>query len=149
VPASDAGRYVLTTGVPADRFDDLMALLGSAWWSAARTPEEVRRLIAGPSLFFFAAERASGRLVAMARVLTDGVYKAMVFDVIVLPEHQGQGLGRLVMEEMLRHPAVRGAQHVELYCLPELEPFYERWGFTGEIGGVRLIRRTQSPKNPS
>jgi GNAT superfamily N-acetyltransferase len=148
VPANQGG-YVLTTGVPADRFDDLMALLRSAWWSATRTPEDVRRLIAGPSLFFFAAERASGRLVAMARALTDGVYKAMVFDVIVLPEHQGAGLGRLVMEELLGHPAVRGAQHVELYCLPDLEPFYERWGFTGEIGGVRLIRRTQSAKGPA
>ncbi|HEV8481230.1 MAG TPA: GNAT family N-acetyltransferase [Candidatus Eisenbacteria bacterium] len=149
MPASDAGRYVLTTGVPAERFEDLMALLRSAWWSNARTSEDVRRLIAGPSLFFFACERASGRLVAMARALSDGVYKAMVFDVIVLPEHQGQGLGCLVMEELLGHPAVRAAQHVELYCLPELEPFYERWGFTAEIGGVRLIRRTQGPKSPA
>jgi len=146
--AASEPSYSFTIGVPAERFDDLMTLLRSAWWSSARAPEEVRRLIAGPSLFFFGVEQPSGRLVAMARALTDGVYKAMVFDVIVLPEHQGAGLGSGVMERLLDHPAVRGAHHVELYCLPELEPFYERWGFTGEIGGVRLIRRTQTPSHP-
>ena len=138
----DEARYEILTGVPSGRIDDMMALYRSAWWSAARTPGDVRRLLEGPSLFFLAAERPGGKLVAMARAITDGVYKAMVFDVIVDPEHQGEGLGRRVMEELLAHPSLRGVQHVELYCLPELEPFYERWGFTGEIGGVRLVRRT-------
>ncbi|HKA24741.1 MAG TPA: GNAT family N-acetyltransferase [Candidatus Eisenbacteria bacterium] len=139
----EEARYEISRGVPTGRFDELMALYRSAWWSDRRTADDVRRLVAGPSLFFFAAERPSGKLVAMARALSDGVYKAMVFDVIVLPEHQGAGLGRRVMEELLAHPELRHVQHVELYCLPELERFYERWGFTGEIGGVRLIRRTQ------
>ena len=143
----DEARYEIITGVPPGRFDDLMALYRSAWWSAARTPEDVRLLLQGPSLFFLAAERRGGRLVAMARAITDAVYKAMVFDVIVHPDHQGQGLGRRVMEELLDHSALREVQHIELYCLPELEPFYDRWGFTAEIGGVRLIRRTQG-ENP-
>src|SRR5262249_52791313 len=116
--AASERSYSFTTGVPQGRFDDLMALLRSAWWSSARTSEDRRRLTAGPSLFFFAVEHPGGRLVAMARALSDGVYKAMVFDVIVLPELQGEGLGRKVMEMLLDHPAVRGAQHVELYCLP-------------------------------
>lgn len=121
-----------------------MALYRSAWWSEARTPEEVRRLLEGPSLFFCIRERASGRLVALARAITDGVYKAMVFDVIVHAEHQGEGLGVRVMEDLLADPRLARVQHVELYCLPELEPFYVRLGFTAEIGGVRLLRRTQA-----
>lgn len=122
-----------------------MALYRSAWWSEARTPEDVRRLLEGPSLFFCIRERASGVLVALARALSDGVYKTLVFDVIVHPEHHGHGLGVRVMEDLLAHPALAEVQHVELYCLPELEPFYERWGFTAAIGGVRLLRRTQAP----
>lgn len=135
-------RYESLTRIPPERFDDLMALYRSAWWSADRSSEDVRRMLAGPTLVFALAESQSGRLVAFARALTDGVYKAMVFDVIVHPDHQGEGLGQRVMEELLAHPEVARSRHVELYCLPELEPFYERWGFTGEIGGVRLVRRT-------
>jgi GNAT superfamily N-acetyltransferase len=107
-----------------------------------RTPEDVRRLLRGASLFFCIREQPGGRLVALARAITDGVYKAMVFDVIVHPDHQGKGLGARVMGDLLAHPGLRDVQHVELYCLPELEPFYDRWQFTGEIGGVRLLRRT-------
>jgi GNAT superfamily N-acetyltransferase len=120
-----------------------MALYRSAWWSEGRTPDEVRRLLDGPSLFFCIREDSSGRLVAVARAVTDGVYKAMVFDVIVHPEHRGHGLGPRVMEDLLAHPRLAEVQHIELYCLPELEPFYDRWGFTADIGGVRLLRRTQ------
>jgi GNAT superfamily N-acetyltransferase len=120
-----------------------MALYRSAWWSEARTPEAVRRLLEGPSLFFCIRERANGRLAALARAITDGVYKAMVFDVIVHPDHQGHGLGARVMNDLLAHPLLAEVQHVELYCLPELEPFYDRWRFTADIGGVRLLRRTQ------
>ena len=135
--------YVSLSRIPPERVDDVMALYRSAWWSADRSPEDVRRLLAGPHPVFAVAERESGRLVAFARALTDGVYKAMVFDVIVHPDHQGAGLGQRIMEDLLAHPDIARARHVELYCLPEIEPFYARWGFTGEIGGVRLVRRTQ------
>ena len=135
-------RYESLTTIPPERFDDLMALYRSAWWSAERSPDDVRRMLAGSNLVFALAESQGGRVVAFARVLTDGVYKAMVFDVIVHPDCKGEGLGQRVMEEMLAHPDVARARHVELYCLPELEPFYERWGFIGDIGGVRLVRRT-------
>jgi GNAT superfamily N-acetyltransferase len=121
-----------------------MALYRSAWWSEARTPEAVRRLLEGPSLFFCIREPAGGRPVALARAITDGVYKAMVFDVIVHPEHQGEGLGVRVMDDLLADPRLAAVQHVELYCRPELEPFYVRLGFTGEIGGVRLLRRSRA-----
>ena len=40
----------------------------------------------------------------------------------------------------LTHPRLREARHVELYSLPELIPFYERWGFSTDVGGVRFQR---------
>src|SRR5262245_6774041 len=93
--------YESLSGIPGERFDDLMALYRCAWWSEMRTPEAVRRLLEGPSLFFCIREQPSGRLVALARAITDGVYKAMIFDVIVHPDHQGHGLGARVMQDLL------------------------------------------------
>jgi len=37
-------------------------------------------------------------------------------------------------------PRLSRVKHFELYCLPELEPFYESFGFSTEAGGVRLMR---------
>jgi len=31
----------------------------------------------------------------------------------------------------------------ELYCLPELVPFYRKWGFTEELGGLRFMCRSR------
>jgi hypothetical protein len=45
------------------------------------------------------------------------------------------------MERLVSHPDLARVKHFELYCLPELIPFYERWGFSTEVGEIVLMRR--------
>ena len=42
---------------------------------------------------------------------------------------------------ILAHPDLARVRHFELYCRPDVGPFYERHGFSTEVGGVRLMRR--------
>lgn len=77
---------------------------------------------------------------AFARVLTDFAIKALIFDVIVDGNYRQQGLGKKLVDAVVAHPALKAVRHLELYCLPELVPFYERWGFTDSLGGLRLMR---------
>ena len=123
---------------------ELLVLYRKEWWSRNRQEAEVRRMLEQTDLIFGLCEGgapgAPGRLVAFARVVTDSVYKATLYDVIVAPDYRGQGLGQLLMNTVLEHPAVAKVEHVELYCLPELVPFYRALGFTDELGGVRLMR---------
>lgn len=127
---------------------ELMALYREAWWTRERQEADVRRMLEHTDLLFGLCEGgapgAPGRLVAFARVVSDSVYKATLFDVIVAPEYRGQGLGRLLMSAVLEHPAVAQVQHIELYCLPELVPFYRALGFTEELGGLLLMRLKKS-----
>jgi predicted GNAT family N-acyltransferase len=81
------------------------------------------------------------RLAAFARVLTDDVYLAMILDVIVDPTYRGTGLGRALMDTVLAHPRVSGVKSVELVCQPGLVGFYEKWGFTQDVGTSLLMRR--------
>jgi len=46
------------------------------------------------------------------------------------------------MDWIVEHPDLRAVRHFELYCLPELRGFYERWGFSSDVGGIVLMRRT-------
>lgn len=129
-----------------DRLDesqvaDLHALYQHEWWSRGRTAGDVRRMLAHTDLVFGVAREPSGSLAGFARVLTDRVYKAVVFDVIVAPDCRGLGLGAALMDAVLGHPELRDVRHVELYCLPELMPFYRRWGFSEEVGATRFMRR--------
>jgi GNAT superfamily N-acetyltransferase len=90
-----------------------------------------------------------GRLAGFARVVTDFVYKALVLDVIVHREHRSSGLGARLMDEVVDHPRLRGVRHFELYCRPDLVPFYERWGFTNDLGELQFMRRGASAAPPA
>ena len=122
----------------------LHALYQDEWWSRGRTRAEVHRLLAGDSLLFALCEGESGTLLAFARVLTDGVFKALLFDVIVHPAHRGAGLGRLLMSHILGHPVISQVRHVELYCRPDRTSYYGEFGFTDDAQKeMVLMRRTQ------
>ena len=81
-------------------------------------------------------------LVAFSRVLIDYVYKALILDVIVDASCRGQGLARALLDGIVEHPRLQSVRHFELYCRPELVPFYCRWGFTEELGELRFMRRS-------
>ena len=82
----------------------------------------------------------TGNLIGFVRVITDYTFKALVFDVIVADAHRGKGLGDHLIKLVLEHPDLARVRHFELYCLPDVGPFYERHGFSTEVGGVRLMR---------
>lgn len=83
------------------------------------------------------------QLIGFARVLTDYTIKALIFDVIIDREYRGYGLGKQIMETILQHGQLQGVQQFELYCLPEMEAFYEsKFGFSSNVGGITLMRKT-------
>jgi predicted GNAT family N-acyltransferase len=78
-------------------------------------------------------------------VLTDRTYIALVLDVIVTDDRRGQGVGALLMDTLLCQPALQTVRSIELVCQPEVTKFYERWGFTSDVGRSALMRLTVSP----
>jgi GNAT superfamily N-acetyltransferase len=122
---------------------DLHQLYQQEWRSKDRTLEEVTTVLAHSDLVFGLCEPATGRLVAFTRALTDRVFKAILFDVIVRPDHRGKGLGTQLMQHVLSHPIIQKVQHVELYCLPERFRLYRSLGFTEELGALKLMRRNR------
>jgi len=115
--------------------EELHALYQREWWTKDRRIEDVRRMLAGTDILIALEDPESGELVAFARVLTDGVYRAHLFDVIVKESHRGQGLGRAIVDAVVAHPVLSSVEKIILSCKPELVPFYERWGFSTELGG--------------
>jgi GNAT superfamily N-acetyltransferase len=138
---SKAGsRLELVNELIPSQIDQLVELYRKEWWTTGRQRSDVARMLAGSDVVLALQEPTSRRLAAFARALTDGVFKALVFDVIVDPAYRGQGAGRVIMDALMDHPALANVRHVELYCLPELAPFYRRWGFSEDVGGIRFMR---------
>lgn len=119
---------------------DLMELYRHEWWTNQRRDRAVARMLEHTDLVVGACTDPGDRLVGFTRVLTDRTYKALILDVIVAQSHRGTGLGRRLIDYVLDHPMLAEVAHIELYCKPELIPFYEQWGFTASLPGVNLMR---------
>jgi len=126
-----------------EQVEDLHRMYQSEWWTKGRQLSDVRRMLQHSDLILAFCDPDTQRLVAFARVLTDYVYKALVFDVIAAASHRSQGLGRALMEAIMSHPSLKSVKHIELYCLPDMAPFYQKWGFTDDLGELRFMRRAR------
>jgi len=87
-------------------------------------------------------ENEQKELIAFARVLSDLVYKAFIFDVIVDSGYRGKNLSKVLMEAVLNHPKLKNIEGIELYCLAEMKPFYEKWGFSDMTGELVFMKKT-------
>lgn len=69
----------------------------------------------------------NGRLVAAGRALADGVDCSYICDVAILPSHQGMGLGKTIVSELVE--LSRGHKKILLYSVPGKEGFCAKLGF--------------------
>jgi len=122
----------------------LHELYTEEWWTKERTLEETRQVVAH-STVVVGLVNAQGDLVAFARVLSDRIFKAFLFDVIVAAPYRDQGLGRELMEAVLHHESLQEVKNFELYCLPEMADFYRQYGFTDDVGAITFMRKGEWP----
>lgn len=92
---------------------------------AHKEPELLRTAFANSMYKRFAFE--DGKLVAAGRVLADGVDVAYLCDVALLPSHQGRGLGKQIVSDLLA--LAHGHEKIILYAALGKEGFYRRLGF--------------------
>jgi GNAT superfamily N-acetyltransferase len=78
-----------------------------------------------------------GLVIGFVTVLSDGVLMASVPLLEVLPEHQGRGIGRTLMEVAISK--VGELYQLQLCCDDDVRPFYERLGFQRVNGMVRRL----------
>lgn len=127
-----------------NQIEDLYRLYQSEWWTRERQKSDIQQMLKHSDVIVAFCDPQSKRMVAFARILTDYVYRALVLDVIVEESHRGKGLGRILMNTIINHPALKSVERLDLFCLPEIVPFYKKWGFTEEIGNIRFMRRIRN-----
>jgi GNAT superfamily N-acetyltransferase len=117
----------IETQAPDPRsYHDLFETTG---WNAEyrATPEELDR--ANRNSWYLVAAYDAERLVAFGRIVSDGVLHAMVYDMIVQPEHQRAGLGSQVLSLLLARCREARIRDVQLFCARGKAAFYRRHGF--------------------
>jgi ribosomal protein S18 acetylase RimI-like enzyme len=78
------------------------------------------------------------QMIGFGRAISDGVYQAAIYDCAVLPEFQGQGIGTVIMKQLL---ARISHCNVILYASPGKEGFYQKYGFRKMKTGMAQFKR--------
>ena len=108
-----------------------------SFWASGRSQRDLSRMLAGSQAVVSAWQGAL--LVGFGRATSDGVFRAVLWDVVVAGEHQGRGLGRRIVEALLQEPALQGVERVYLMTTNS-SGFYEQLGFKA-VDSQRLMLR--------
>ena len=68
----------------------------------------------------------SPRIIGAGRTITDHIRFALILDVVLLPEYQGHGIGRRIMQFLAERSR---AANMLLHSVPGKEGFYQKLGY--------------------
>ncbi len=127
--------YALTS----KQIEQLHHLYQNQWWTQDRSLEETIKGVEGSQVCIGLVDK-NDTLKGFARVITDFTFKALIFDITIAEECRNSGLGNHLMSLIKNNKQLIEVKHFELYCLPELEEFYKQYGFSDDIGDIKLLR---------
>ncbi|NOK15859.1 GNAT family N-acetyltransferase [Corallococcus carmarthensis] len=118
--------------------DVVHGYLTRSYWSTGISRTTVERALSNSLLFGLYG--AGGAQVGFARVVTDRATFAYLCDVFILESHQGQGLGRWLMQAVMAHPDLQDLRRFIL-ATRDAHSLYARYGFTPLKSPERFMER--------
>ncbi len=117
------GPYLL----PSQGLKQLKLLLEKhTFWAKGRSEKQLRRLLAGSTVVVSLWRGKT--LVAFGRATSDGIYRAVLWDIVVAGDCQRLGLGRKIVDTLRASPLLKNVEKTYLMTTNESE-FYLQLGF--------------------
>jgi len=101
-------------------------LSNQSYWAKGRNRQTIEKSIEN-SLCFGMYDSAN-KQVGFARVVSDFSIFAWLMDVFILPDYRGNGLGKLLMNEIMIHKDLQGVKRWGLGT-NDAHGLYEKFGF--------------------
>ena len=109
-----------------DGIQQLQRLLdANSFWAQGRNPKSLKQMLHSSQAAVSAWKK--GKLIGFGRATSDGLFRAVLWDVVVAESHQGQGLGRRMVENLVQTPALKQVERIYLMTTNSA-------GFYGQLG---------------
>ena len=84
-----------------------------------------------PNTWFAVTVTRDGRTIGMGRIIGDGGTAFQIVDIAVEPEHQGKGLGKLIVAALVDHLRANApaSAYVSLIADGDAQYLYAKYGF--------------------
>ena len=122
-------NYSITDSVTSEEYMKLREAVG---WGLFPL-EEAEAGLSNSYIWCLRDKEASGKPIGIGRVIWDHGYVMYITDIIVIPEYQGNGLGRVIMEQVMDfiHEQLKPGYKfmVSLCSAKGKDEFYKKFGF--------------------
>ena len=98
----------------------------NAFWASDRKLSTIRKILAGSTVVVSLWRKE--RMVGFGRATSDGISRAVLWDIVIANDLQGNGLGRKVVEALVNSRQLINADRIYLMTTYRSE-FYEQLGF--------------------
>lgn len=136
-------EYTISTD--KDKLDILVIhdfLSNRSYWAKNRSYETVVRSVENSLCFGMYNE--SETMIGFARVVSDCAVFAYIMDVFILEEYRNKGLGKKLMDGIMKHPDLQGLQRIML-ATKDAHEMYRKFGFKMTESADKLMEIVNKP----
>lgn len=109
--------------------EDFINLVDSAGWKGITEKGPEKLGFALQSSWYVMTAYEEDKLVGIGRIISDGVFQAIICDLIVLPEYQGKGIGSEILMRLLYQCEQKEILMVQLFAAKDKNTYYKKFGF--------------------
>ena len=99
----------------------------NAFWAKGRTINDLKKCLANSDVII--SIWRDNKIVGFGRALSDGVYRGVLWDIVIDKDHQGNGYGKLIIKKLLNSKKIKNTQKIYLmttnkklfYCQEDFE----------------------------
>ena len=99
--------------IPTNGLNKLQKLLeNNAFWAKSRTISDLKKCLANSDVI--TSLWIGNEIVGFGRALTDGIYRGVLWDIVIDQNHQGKGFGLLIMNNILSSKKIKNTKKLYL-----------------------------------
>ena len=123
---------------PTNGLNKLQKLLNkNTFWAQNRTINDLKKCLANSDVVI--SLWVGSEIVGFGRALTDGIYRGMLWDIVIDKNHQGKGFGKLIVNNLLSSNKIRNTKKLYLMTTNK-KLFYSQFDFEEVTTQNLLIR---------
>ena len=123
---------------PTNGLGKLQKLLdNNAFWAKNRTINDLKKCLANSDVII--SLWVGKEIVGFGRALTDGIYRGVLWDIVIDQNHQGKGYGTLIIKNLLSSKKIKKTKKLYLMTTNK-KLFYTQFEFKEVISQNLLIR---------
>ena len=121
---------------PNNGLHKLQKLLeNNTFWAKNRTIKDLKKCLANSDVIV--SLWVGNEIVGFGRALTDGIYRGVLWDIVIDQNHQGKGFGKLIVKSLLSSKKIRNTKKLYLMTTNK-KLFYSQLDFK-EVTSQNLL----------